>query len=64
VILLVAGPGHQPARCCCWPLLGLVGIVFASVALIFWQRARQGPMITYYFTLFSANHALSGVFFA
>jgi lipooligosaccharide transport system permease protein len=47
-----------------WPLLGLVGIVFASIALIFNALAKGYDFFTYYFTLFlTPTMFLSGVFF-
>ena len=47
-----------------WPLLGLVGIVFSSVALIFNALAKGYDFFTYYFTLFlTPTMFLSGVFF-
>jgi lipooligosaccharide transport system permease protein len=47
-----------------WPLLGLVGVVFASIALIFNALAKGYDFFTYYFTLFlTPTMFLSGVFF-
>ena len=46
------------------PLLGLVGITFSSMALIFNALAKGYDFFTYYFTLFlTPTMFLSGVFF-
>jgi lipooligosaccharide transport system permease protein len=46
------------------PLLALVGIVFASIALIFNALAKGYDFFTYYFSLFlTPTMFLSGVFF-
>ncbi|RYH19307.1 MAG: nodulation protein NodJ, partial [Alcaligenaceae bacterium] len=46
------------------PLLGLTGLVFSGIALIFNALAKGYDFFTYYFTLFlTPTMFLSGVFF-
>jgi lipooligosaccharide transport system permease protein len=64
LVMLAIGISHSPMLLLAWPLLGLVGIVFASVALIFNALAKGYDFFTYYFTLFlTPTMFLSGVFF-
>ncbi len=63
-VMLALGISHSPMLLLAWPLLGLVGIVFASVALIFNALAKGYDFFTYYFTLLlTPTMFLSGVFF-
>ncbi len=64
VVMLALGISHSPMLLLAWPLLGLVGITFSSIALIFNALARGYDFFTYYFTLFlTPTMFLSGVFF-
>jgi lipooligosaccharide transport system permease protein len=64
LVMLALGISHSPLLLLAWPLLGLVGIVFSSVALIFNALAKGYDFFTYYFTLFlTPTMFLSGVFF-
>ena len=64
LVMLALGISHSLMLLLAWPLLGLVGIVFASVALIFNALAKGYDFFTYYFTLFlTPTMFLSGVFF-
>ncbi len=64
LVMLALGISHSPLLLLAWPLLGLVGIVFSSIALIFNALARSYDFFTYYFTLFlTPTMFLSGVFF-
>ncbi len=64
LVMLALGISHSPMLLLAWPLLGLVGIVFSSIALIFNALARGYDFFTYYFTLFlTPTMFLSGVFF-
>ena len=63
-VMLALDISHSPMLLLAWPLLGLVGIVFSSVALIFNALAKGYDFFTYYFTLFlTPTMFLSGVFF-
>jgi lipooligosaccharide transport system permease protein len=63
-VMLVLGISHSPMLLLAWPLLGLVGIVFSSIALIFNALAKGYDFFTYYFSLFlTPTMFLSGVFF-
>ena len=63
-VMLVLGISHSPMLLLALPLLGLVGIVFASIALIFNALAKGYDFFTYYFSLFlTPTMFLSGVFF-
>ena len=63
-VMLVLGISHSPLLLLALPLLGLVGITFASIALIFNALAKGYDFFTYYFTLFlTPTMFLSGVFF-
>lgn len=64
VVMLALGIGHSLYVLLAWPLLALVGITFACVALIFNALAKGYDFFTYYFTLFlTPTMFLSGVFF-
>jgi lipooligosaccharide transport system permease protein len=64
VVMLALGISHSPMLLLAWPLLGLVGITFSSIALIFNALAKGYDFFTYYFTLFlTPTMFLSGVFF-
>jgi lipooligosaccharide transport system permease protein len=64
LVMLALGISHSPLLLLAWPLLGLVGITFASIALIFNALAKGYDFFTYYFTLFlTPTMFLSGVFF-
>jgi lipooligosaccharide transport system permease protein len=64
LVMLALGISHSFWLLLAWPLLGLVGIVFASIALIFNALAKGYDFFTYYFTLFlTPTMFLSGVFF-
>lgn len=64
IVMLVLGISHSPYLLLALPLLGLVGISFACVALIFNALAKGYDFFTYYFTLFlTPTMFLSGVFF-
>ncbi|MDB5780048.1 MAG: type transporter, NodJ family [Polaromonas sp.] len=63
-VMLALGISHSPLLILVLPLLGLVGIVFASIALIFNALAKGYDFFTYYFSLFlTPTMFLSGVFF-
>jgi lipooligosaccharide transport system permease protein len=62
--MLILGISASPWLLLAWPLLALVGVVFASIALIFNALAKGYDFFTYYFTLFlTPTMFLSGVFF-
>src|SRR5690349_6467794 len=64
LVMLSLGISHSPMLLLALPLLGLVGIVFSSIALIFNAMAKGYDFFTYYFTLFlTPTMFLSGVFF-
>jgi lipooligosaccharide transport system permease protein len=64
LVMLALDISHSFWLLLAWPLLGLVGIVFASIALIFNALAKGYDFFTYYFTLFlTPTMFLSGVFF-
>ena len=63
-VMLALGISHSPMLLLALPLLGLVGITFSCVALIFNALAKGYDFFTYYFTLFlTPTMFLSGVFF-
>ncbi|WP_051676168.1 ABC transporter permease [Polaromonas glacialis] len=63
-VMLALSISHSPMLILVLPLLGLVGIVFASIALIFNALAKGYDFFTYYFSLFlTPTMFLSGVFF-
>ena len=64
IVMLLLDISHSPLLLLVLPLLGLVGITFASIALIFNALAKGYDFFTYYFTLFlTPTMFLSGVFF-
>ena len=64
LVMLALGISHSPMLLLAWPLLGLISVVFSSVALIFNALAKGYDFFTYYFTLFlTPTMFLSGVFF-
>ena len=64
IVMLLLNISHSPLLLLVLPLLGLVGITFASIALIFNALAKGYDFFTYYFTLFlTPTMFLSGVFF-
>lgn len=64
LVMLILGISHSPLLLLALPLLGLVGLTFASIALIFNALAKGYDFFTYYFTLFlTPTMFLSGVFF-
>jgi lipooligosaccharide transport system permease protein len=64
LVMLALGISSSPMLLLALPLLGLVGITFSSVALIFNALAKGYDFFTYYFTLFlTPTMFLSGVFF-
>lgn len=63
-VMLALGISHSPWLLLALPVLALVGMVFASIALIFNALAKGYDFFTYYFTLFlTPTMFLSGVFF-
>ncbi|TSE32204.1 Inner membrane transport permease YadH [Tepidimonas charontis] len=63
-VMLALGISHSPKLALAWAVLGLTGITFASLALIFNALAKGYDFFTYYFTLFlTPMMFLSGVFF-
>ena len=64
LVMLGLGITHSPKLLVAWPVLGLVGITFSCIALIFNALARSYDFFTYYFTLFlTPMMFLSGIFF-
>ncbi|MES2362123.1 MAG: ABC transporter permease [Pseudomonadota bacterium] len=64
LVMLALNISHSPMLLLAVPLLGLVGITFACIALIFNALAKGYDFFTYYFTLFlTPTMFLSGVFF-
>ena len=63
-VMLALGISNSPLMLVALPLLGLVGVTFSCVALIFNALAKGYDFFTYYFTLFlTPTMFLSGVFF-
>ena len=63
-VMLAHGISHSPMLLLALTLLGLVGITFSCIALIFNALAKGYDFFTYYFTLFlTPTMFLSGVFF-
>ena len=63
-VMLALGISHSPMLLLALPLLGLVGVTFSCIALIFNALAKGYDFFTYYFTLFlTPTMFLSGVFF-
>jgi len=63
-VLIVLGISRQPTLLLALPLLFVVGVTFASVALVFNALARNYDFFTYYFTLvLTPMTFLSGIYF-
>ena len=63
-VMLALNISHSPMLLLALPLLGLVGVMFSCIALIFNALAKGYDFFTYYFTLFlTPTMFLSGVFF-
>ena len=63
-VMLALSISHSPMLLLALPLLGLVGVTFSCIALIFNALAKGYDFFTYYFTLFlTPTIFLSGVFF-
>lgn len=63
-VMLALSISHSPKLLVAWPVLLAVGIMFASIALIFNALAQGYDFFTYYFTLvLTPMMFLSGVFF-
>jgi lipooligosaccharide transport system permease protein len=63
-VMLALGISHSPKLLVAWPILLAVGVMFASIALIFNALAKGYDFFTYYFTLvLTPMMFLSGVFF-
>jgi len=63
-VMLALNISHSPMLFLALPLLGLVGVMFSCIALIFNALAKGYDFFTYYFTLFlTPTMFLSGVFF-
>lgn len=64
LVMLALGISHSPKLLLVVPVLFLVGIMCASIGLVFTVLARGYDFFTYYFTLFlTPMMFLSGVFF-
>lgn len=64
VVIFALGISRTPLLVAALPVLGLVGITFASIALIFNALAQGYDFFTYYFTLvLTPMTFLSGVYF-
>ena len=64
VVMLGLGISSSPHLLLVWPLMLLIGLVFASLALIFNALAKGYDFFTYYITLFLTPMTfLSGVYF-
>jgi lipooligosaccharide transport system permease protein len=64
VVIFVLGISRAPSMLLALPVLGLVGVTFASVALVFNALANGYDFFTYYFTLvITPMTFLSGVYF-
>lgn len=64
VVILMLGIGHHPHVLLVLPLLFLIGMTFASIALIMNALARSYDFFTYYFTLVMTPMIfLSGVYY-
>ena len=63
-VMLALNISRSPMLLLALPLLGLVGVTFSCIALIFNALAKGYDFFTYYFTLFlTPTMFLSGVFF-
>jgi lipooligosaccharide transport system permease protein len=64
VVIFLLGISREPTMLLALPVLGFVGITFASIALIFNAVAQGYDFFTYYFTLvLTPMTFLSGVYF-
>jgi lipooligosaccharide transport system permease protein len=64
VVIFLLGISRAPTMLLAIPVLGLVGVTFASVALVFNAVAKGYDFFTYYFTLvITPMTFLSGVYF-
>jgi lipooligosaccharide transport system permease protein len=64
VVIFLLGISRAPTMLLALPVLGLVGITFASIALVFNALAQGYDFFTYYFTLvLTPMTFLSGVYF-
>lgn len=64
LVMLGLGISHSPKLLVAWVVLGVAGITFSCIALIFNALAKGYDFFTYYFTLFlTPMMFLSGVFF-
>ncbi|WP_288252723.1 ABC transporter permease [uncultured Hydrogenophaga sp.] len=64
LVMLGLGITHSPKLLVAWPVLGLVGITFSCIALVFNALAKGYDFFSYYFTLvITPMMFLSGVFF-
>lgn len=64
VVIFVLGISRAPAMLIALPVLGLAGVTFASLALVFNSLAKGYDFFTYYFTLvITPMTFLSGVYF-
>jgi lipooligosaccharide transport system permease protein len=64
VVIVVLGISRAPSMLLALPVLGLAGITFASLALVFNALAKGYDFFTYYFTLvITPMTFLSGVYF-
>ncbi|MGZ8261262.1 MAG: ABC transporter permease [Caldimonas sp.] len=64
VVIFVLGISREPSMLLALPVLGLAGITFASLALVFNALAKGYDFFTYYFTLVVTPMTfLSGVYF-
>jgi lipooligosaccharide transport system permease protein len=64
VVIFLLGISRAPSMLIALPVLGLVGVTFASIALVFNAVAEGYDFFTYYFTLvITPMTFLSGVYF-
>ena len=64
VVIYLLGISRAPSMLIALPVLGLVGVTFASLALVFNALAKGYDFFTYYFTLvLTPMTFLSGVYF-
>ncbi len=64
IVIFLLGISREPTMLLALPVLGLTGIAFASIGLVFNAVAKGYDFFTYYFTLFMTPMMfLSGVFF-
>jgi len=64
IVIFLLGISRAPSMLIALPVLGLVGVTFASIALVFNAVAKGYDFFTYYFTLvITPMTFLSGVYF-